>query len=144
MRVRALDATGDWEFGKGKNNYKADLAAVTQNIATRLRSFYKDCFFDLPAGIDWFNLLGAKDQLALNLAISGTITSTAFVRGIIQLFLELDTDREIFISYKAYTTFGQIAAGTVVLTPKDYLVTEDDDPLITEDGDKIIVTVGGE
>jgi hypothetical protein len=68
-RVRQIDDDGDWLFGKGQNDYVRANTSVVQNINTRLGSFLGDCFFDLGAGIDWFNLLGTKDQVALNLSI---------------------------------------------------------------------------
>lgn len=60
MIIRALDSLGDWTFGIGKNNYFFDQKAIVENIQTRLLSFFRDCFFDMNAGIDWFRLLGTK------------------------------------------------------------------------------------
>ena len=51
MKVRALDESGDWTFGKGENNYYSANDAIAQNIKTRLYSFLGDCFFDLSANI---------------------------------------------------------------------------------------------
>lgn len=107
MIVRSLDGTGDWEFGKGKNDYKRNLDAVTQNIKTRLMSFLGDCFFDTTAGIDWFNLLGGKDRLALELAISSTILNTQNVTGLRQLSVTESPSRRITIRYRVQTTFGE-------------------------------------
>lgn len=137
MIVRALDSSGDWEYGKGRNDYKKDKKAVEQNIATRLNSFLGDCFFDTAAGIDWFNQLGAKDQLALNLAISATILNTTYVTGLTQLSTNLDAARNFSVSYQVSTSFG-IVVSTVTLEI-ERLITEDGDVLTTEDGDSIIV-----
>lgn len=110
MRVRALDVVGDWEYGKGANDYKIQNAAIAQNIQTRLLSFYGNCFFDGTAGIDWFTFLaGSKNQLAVNLAVSATILATEGVTGILQLNLNLDRfTRNLSISYKVTTTFSTI------------------------------------
>lgn len=62
MIVRALDTDHDWTFGKGKSDYLRDNKAIAQNIKTKLLSFYKDCFFDTEAGVDWFRLLGTLGQ----------------------------------------------------------------------------------
>lgn len=110
MRVRALDGTGDWLFGKGQNDYKTGNAAVAQNIQTRLSSFLGDCFFDLGAGIDWFNLLGGKDQIAINLAVNAVILNTENVTGILQVGLNLSTSRIISISYKVQTTYSVLTS----------------------------------
>lgn len=107
MIIRALNGAGDWEFGKGKNDYKRGLDAITQNIKTRLMSFLGDCFFDLTAGIDWFNLLGGKDKLALELAISSTILNTRDVTGILLLSVSESPSRQMTVIYRVQTTLGQ-------------------------------------
>lgn len=107
MRVRAIDDDHDWQYGKGQNDYRSANIAVAQNINTRLSSFLGDCFFDTGAGIDWFNLLGGKDQLALNLAISATILNTLYVTGILQLSIVLDVRRNLTVTYRAQTTYSQ-------------------------------------
>jgi hypothetical protein len=114
MRVRALDATHDWTFGKGVNDYKRDLAAVIQNINTRLNSYLGDCFFDLGAGIDWFNFIGSKDQLGLNLAISAIILNTPEVTGLMQMSLTLNAARNFEVQYVVQTTYSTSAASFVL------------------------------
>ncbi len=110
MRVRAIDGSHDWLFGKGQNDYVRNLAAVVQNINTRLSAFLGDCFFDNAAGIDWFNLLGNKDQLALNLAVSAVILNTENVTGIFQLSLTISVRRNIEIRYVVQTTYSRASA----------------------------------
>lgn len=107
MRVRAIDLNGAWLYGKGQNDYLTRNAAVAQNIRTRLLCFLGDCFFDLGAGLDWFNFLGSKDQLAVNLAISATILNTNGVTGIRQLSITLNPDtRQLSINYRVQTVFS--------------------------------------
>jgi hypothetical protein len=60
VQIRALDTTNDWTFGVGRNNFLSTQKAIIENIDTRLLSFFKDCFFDMNSGIDWFRLLGTK------------------------------------------------------------------------------------
>lgn len=114
MIVRSLDANGDWTFGSGINNYLSGAAAVGQVVATRLLSFLGDCFFATNAGIDWFNLIGNKNQLALNLAISATILNTQsdgqnVVTGITTLNVNLnDATRAFSVSYEITTIYGTI------------------------------------
>lgn len=117
MRVRSLDALHDWNFGKGKNDYKRDQDAVAQNIDTRLLSFFGDCFFNVSAGIDWWNLLGAKNQLSINLAVSRMILNTAYVTGIVQLSIELNVrTRNLHIVYEVETSFGRTASEAILST----------------------------
>ena len=110
MIVRALDVNHDWTFGKGKNNYLRNQRAVSQNIDTRLLSFLGNCFFKVDAGIDWFNLLGAKSEISINLAVSTTILSTLYVTGIIQKNIIFNVRlRSLFISYSVDTSFGAVS-----------------------------------
>lgn len=106
MRVRAIDGTHDWLYGKGQNDYRTGLLATAQNIDTRLSSFLNDCFFDTGAGIDWFNLLGGKDELSLNLAVSAVILNTQDVTGLLQLSITLNSARLLTISYQVQTTYS--------------------------------------
>lgn len=113
MIVRALDANGDWEFGKGRNNYKSGLAAVSQNIQTRVSSFLGDCFFATNEGIDWFTFDGSKDEVAVNLATSVCILNTEDVTSILQPNATLDAKRGWSVEYQAQTTYSQTLAGAV-------------------------------
>lgn len=142
MMVRGIDGAGDWLFGKGKNDYRRNNKAVAQNIGTRLRCFKNDCFFDVNAGVDWWNLLGAKDLTALKLDIASTILNTPDVVNILELFFDLDPrTRNLAISYEVNTVYSSSVRGqentdnTVRL-----LLTESGDVITTEDGDGIEVT----
>lgn len=113
MQVRALDTNHDWTYGTGRSNYLQANDAVTQNINTRLSSFLGNCFFDLGAGIDWFNLLGGKDQTALNLAISSVILNTNQVTGLRQISIALNAKRAFSVSYTVTTVYS-VASGSFV------------------------------
>lgn len=114
MIVRALDSVHDWQFGKGRNDYRKDIAAVVQSINTRLESFLGDCFFATNVGIDWFNLLGAKNEPALKLAISTTILNTPNVGELTELSSNLSENRNLTVSYKVKTTFGDASGLTTI------------------------------
>lgn len=107
MKVRAISATGDWKFGKGRNDYVKDEKAVTQCIKTRLQSFLGDCFFDVTAGIDWFNLNGSKNQQALSLAVSAVILNTPDVTALIALSSTLSQNRTMLLQYSVETVYGR-------------------------------------
>jgi hypothetical protein len=135
MRIREIDADNDWQWGKGINNYKMNNYAIEQLIKTRLQSFLGDCFFATSDGIDWYNLLGSKNQVALNLAISATILKTAGVIGLVQLLVDVSSGRKITISYEVNTIYtGQGSAQTLISTA-GYILTEAGDVLTTEDGE---------
>ncbi len=109
MRVRAIDyATNDWLFGKGANDYRQNNDAVKQNIFTRLNSVLGNCFFDLGAGVDWFNLLGSKNQTGLNLAIASTILNTPNVIQIKQISSGLNVDRQFQVNFEVLTTYSTV------------------------------------
>lgn len=111
MIVRQITQSGDWTYGAGRNNYLSANAAVAQTIACRLMSFLGDCFFATDAGIDWWNLLGGKNELALQLAINAVILNTENVTGIVTLNVALDHETRAFsISYTASTSFGNVSA----------------------------------
>lgn len=111
MSVRALDANGDWTFGAGLNDYKQGNQAVIQDIQTRLSSFVGNCYFDMGAGINWFDFLSSKNELGLRLALSAVILNTPNVVGILQLGFSLNSSRNFSISYKVQTTYS-VTGGT--------------------------------
>ena len=119
MRVRAIDSNGDWEFGKGQNDYKQNQDAVDQNIQTRLKMFLGDCFFSLSSWIDWITLLRGKSDLALSLAVSAMIANTDGVVALLQLSITLDDARTCTISYQVQTIYSKIpiSGSTVVTLP---------------------------
>jgi len=69
MKFRGLDAAQDWMLGQGLGSYAREEAALALDIATRIRSWYGNCFFDKEAGIDWLNRMnkGQLDNLLLEL-----------------------------------------------------------------------------
>lgn len=138
MIVRALTATGDWTYGKGLNDYKFGLQAVAQSIQTRLSSFFGDCFFDTNAGIDWLNLLGSKEELALQLSVAATILNTPNVVSLISSSVTSNSrNRTLLLQYSVLTVFGTVTRTVSFST--DFLTTQGGDPLLTQDGDNIIV-----
>lgn len=134
MIVRAIDTEGDWTFGKGRNDYLRDLFATTQDINCRLKEFLGDCFFDIESGIDWFNLLGSKNIVGLNLAIKRVILNTQNVSGVVELSLNVFADRKGILTYEVATSYlGNIRGSFGLLTTQDGLIltTEDGDPIST-------------
>lgn len=84
MIFRALDESGDWVFGKGRGSYATGDTAIGLNIATRIKSWFGDCFFAQTEGIDWLNRLGSKNQrLLLETDLRRTILQSFGVAGII-------------------------------------------------------------
>lgn len=139
MIVRALDTDGDWEFGKGKNDYKSANKAIEQNIGTRLNSFLGDCFFDNSAGLDWFNLLGTKNLLALKLAINAAILNTEGVTKILSVDVLLESSNRLAtFTYIVETIYTQVDNTNILSGVTNFILTEDGDVLTTEDGGGIM------
>jgi hypothetical protein len=139
MIVRSLDSNHDWTFGQGLNNYLSNSAAVAQNIDTRLLMVLNDCFFATNQGIDWFNFLSSKSQLALSLAVQSTILNTTGVTGLVSSNVSLnDPTREITMNYTVNTVYtGQQVSGPISLT-SSFILTESGDILSTEQGGGLI------
>lgn len=118
MRVRSIDSSEDWLFGKGQNDYQQNQNAVTQDIDTRLKMFLGDCFFSLQGWIDWITLLRGKSDLAISLAVSAMIANTDGVTAILQLSIVADVQRRLTITYQVQTIYSTIPINsTTVIIP---------------------------
>lgn len=121
MKIRALSSTGDFTFGSGNANYATEERAIAQNIASRIRSWKNDCFFDFDAGIDWINRLdkGQKDNLVNDLKILLIQTEGVVKINSVSVNENRDT-RALILTYSVNTIYSQdftnslaIAAGAV-------------------------------
>lgn len=107
VAFRQLNDDGDMQFGKGKNNYARDNAAVRLNIKTRIQSWLGDCFFAVDEGVDWWNRLGSKNQeQLLQEDLRTIILQTDEVTEILDLSINV-SDRKFTASYTVNTTFSQ-------------------------------------
>lgn len=107
MIFRDLDQNHDWTFGKGKQNLAAQNKAIGLNIKTRILSWVGDCFFDQPAGIDWINRLGSKNQRALlELDLRRIILQSEDVTGI-NSFDTVLNGRNFSARYSVSTIYSQ-------------------------------------
>lgn len=107
MSVRALDANGDWNFGKGSQSYFRDLNEIRQNIATRVKMWRGDCFFAPDEGVDYNNYFdpGAIDFLDAD--IRRVILQTSGVLSMRDFSSQL-TNREYTATVSVVTIFGEI------------------------------------
>ena len=107
MIFRGIDQDTDWLFGKGKQSYFTGAQAIAANIKTRLLSFYGDCFFDVPAGVDWVRLLGTPaTQEEIKLSVRANILQAEGVLRINRLDVVLErTTRKVFITYDIDTIY---------------------------------------
>lgn len=121
MIFRQLDSNGDWTFGKGIANYAQNDGAIALNIRTSLLSWVGDCFFDLPAGIEWIRLLDTGQQNNLQIALQSLILKSYGVVSVesVSALFNINT-RKLDVQYKVETIFSanfqsqvSILAGTV-------------------------------
>ncbi len=102
MKHRGVDENGNWIFGKGRNSYATGKEAVKLNIKTRLLCFKYNCFFDLEAGINWFDLGSGSDKnlQILNLKIKEVIATSYGVNKIISSYLHINlSTRKVSVTY---------------------------------------------
>ncbi len=114
MIIRGVDQSGDWTFGSGIQNYLFNQNAIGLNIKTRLQCFLNDCFFDMGFGIDYFNLLGTKNEAALIWSIRSIILDSEGVNSIVDVSLEKDENRNLFLSYEVTTIYGLTVAADLL------------------------------
>jgi hypothetical protein len=115
MIFRNLDSDGDWQFGRGKQNYLTENYAIMKNIETTLKWFYSECFFAPDAGIPWFSLLGQKNSDIVILALKTAIMACYGVTKVSDLIFNLSENREATITFYIDTIYSQGASGSFVL-----------------------------
>ena len=111
MKHRGVDENGNWIFGKGKNSYATGKEAVKLNIKTRLLSFQYNCFFDLEAGINWFDLGSGKEKnlQILNLKIKEVISTSYGVNKIISSDININpSTRKVSVTYNVQLLEGTL------------------------------------
>ena len=93
MIIRKLDASGDWVYGNGLDDYATRSEAIANNIQTRLYEWRRDCPWALQKGVDWRTFLGSSDDLGIVIDIKLQQCRNA-------LYLIFVTDSGIFIDVK--------------------------------------------
>lgn len=105
---RSLTPTGDWTFGAGRQNYATLDAAIGLDIQTFLYLFLGEVPWDLSAGIDWWNLIGSRDETDIILQTRSAITQRQGVQGVTSadVFLNRST-RQLSLQYAINTIFSR-------------------------------------
>ena len=121
MSIRANDQNGDWTFGLGKGSYLTGEAAIEQNLATSLRCWLNDCFWQLNFGVDWANLIGsarASAQNAIILQCRQMIANSFGVTQIVSVSASRDAlTRKLSLQYVINDIFTTNFYGTVTVSP---------------------------
>ena len=116
---RAITGDNDWTFGRGVGSYFTDNDAIMADVKTSLLFFLNDCFFAMDTGIDWWNLLGAKNPAARNaiiLACRETIVKREGVLRINEVTANFDgTTRKLLVQYNVDTIYTTGISSSVQL-----------------------------
>ena len=113
MIFRNLTTDGDWTFGAGKQNYAKDDKAIALNIATRLKTFLSECFFNALVGLPWFDLINTKNKAVIVLAAKTEIASISGVLKVNELEYNFSENRELTIKYAISTLYNINLIGVV-------------------------------
>lgn len=107
MIIRQLDATGDWQFGKGLANYAYNQQAVEENIQTRIKSWVGDCFFALDEGVDWKSRLDVGQKINLQNELKAIILQSYGVVSVDSVVVVFGGDTRLFtLTYVIDTIFS--------------------------------------
>jgi len=108
MIFRAIDpATGDWSFGNGLGSYLTDEKAIEVNIATAIRSFYNDAFWNATFGIDWINLLGTRNtQATIKIQLTNLLSNCYGVVKVNSVSTSLSSSRNLSLTYNINTIYS--------------------------------------
>jgi hypothetical protein len=115
MRFRGSTTSNDWDFGRGKQCYLTDDEAIAMNIATTLRTFAGECFYNDKFGVPWFDLVGQKQVEPLLLTLRQVIADCYGVVRVNELEVSMAEDREVVIRYSVSTIFTPSLNGTVAV-----------------------------
>lgn len=110
MRYRALDANGDYSFGRGQNNFLVNSpAAVAQAVQTALLLFQGEWFLDSSVGMPWLTqVVGTGTQGLYDQAIKNVVLQVQGVNAIISYSSSLNTaKRHLSVTMTISTIFGQ-------------------------------------
>lgn len=117
MRYRALTATGDYTFGRNKQDFIFDIYACAQAIKTRLQ-LYKGAFWrDILDGLPMFqNILGSPGSIqnirAVDAIIKQRIVGTPNVVDIVSFSSNFDGNTR---RYTFTATVQTVYSTTIVI-----------------------------
>ena len=100
MKIRSLDATGDWNYGQGFSNLSQNSTGIQLNIITKLKEWKRDCFIGLNNGVDWASRIGSTQQALLQSDVQSLVQSLFGVQSINNFFANYNSvTRNLSISF---------------------------------------------
>lgn len=115
MKYRALDANGDYTFGRSMAEFLNNSpAAVAQAVLTRLMLAQGEWFLDTTDGTPYSTqILGTHTQPLYDQAIQERILDTPGVQSIDDYASTLDQQRNLRVAALITTVYGQ----TTIVAP---------------------------
>lgn len=109
MKFRRLTKDHDWQFGRGVANYADSDEAILLNCKTRLMSFKNDWFLDQNQNIDWFTILGQKnnEQTIINEVERVCLNSDGIV-SVVSIDIVKSDNRSANIEIVVNTVFSEL------------------------------------
>jgi hypothetical protein len=116
VRVRALDADGDMQFGAGQVDYLVDSAKlVAQMVKTRLLLTAGEWFLDTAAGTPYStDILGVGTRGRYDPALRERLIGTPGARNLVSYSSSLK-DRKLVVNAALDTIFGDQAVVSEVI-----------------------------
>ena len=108
---RGSKTSDDWAFGRGKQSYLRDDAAILASVKTKLQTFYSELFFEPNFGREWFTLLGQKDATPVVLAVKSAILESYGIVRVQDVQLTQHQDRSLSIKFVVDTINSTGASG---------------------------------
>ena len=115
MDIRGVTDTGDWTFGRGAQNYARLDDAIMTDIATKLKMYQGEAFWNTDAGIPWFSLLGQKRTDPLVYEIRKAVLGVNGVIRVNSVSVELDAQRRALLQYSVDTIYSSRLQGSVLV-----------------------------
>lgn len=115
MRYRALDANGDYSFGKSQGNFLINSPeAVGQAVQTRLRLLKGEWFLDVTEGMPWSTeVVGVRTRATRDQAVKTRVLGTQGVTGIASYASQV-TGRGFSVQMTIDTLYGQVTVSEVL------------------------------
>ena len=118
MRLRRMDASGDYVFGGGQADlYNNQPEAVAQSVLQRLNLWQGQWFYDTTLGMPWqWQVLGAGTQNTRDAVLRANVIQTPGVSGIVEYYSVMNKDSRTFaVAMTIDTVYGAAQLGVPVL-----------------------------
>lgn len=120
VAVRALDAVGDMQWGRGRADFLVDVPeAVAQRAKTRMALWFGDWFLNLAEGTPYRTaVLGARTNATRDPALRARILGTAGCTGITVYASQVNRATRVFsVQCTISTAFGTTLVASANVLP---------------------------